>query len=138
MGKITVGFDLSQTAHVGGVATYTAYLAEQLSKFPDLEMAYFFSSLRKKYSGELKNVKSFRLPPVLFEVFFNKIRNVNIEKFIGPIDILHSSDWVQPPTRAKKVTTYHDLIPVKFPNWSHPKIVAVHKRRLKIVEDEIL
>ncbi len=132
-----VGMDISQLAHPGGVATYTQNLASQLSDLDDLEMIYFYSSLRKSYHGELKNVKKYRLPPSLFEMLFNKWRNVPIERFLGPLDIFHSSDWTQPPSKAKKVTTYHDVIPVKYPQWSHTKIVSVHKRRLKLVEKEI-
>ena len=132
-----VGFDISQIIHPGGVAGYTKNLALELQKHHDLEMVFFFSALRKSYRGPLKNVKKFRLPPTLFEVLFNKIRNVGIEKFIGPVDIYHSSDWVQPPNKAKKVTTYHDVIALKYPQWSHPKIVSVNKTRLKIVENEV-
>ncbi len=132
-----VGFDISQIAHVGGVANYTQNLAEQLQQLKDLEMVYFYSSLRKPYRGKLKNVKKYRLPPTFFEMLFNRWRNVSIEKFIGPVDIFHSSDWTEPPSKAKKVTTYHDIVPLKYPGWSHPKIVAVHKRRLWWVEKEI-
>ena len=135
--KIKVGMDISQLAHFGGVNTYIKNLTSKLSKSSDLEMVYFYSSLRKPYHGLLKNVKKYRLPPTLFEMLFNRWRNVSIEKFIGPMDIFHSSDWTQPPTKAKKVTTYHDLVPIKYPQWSHPKIVAVHKRRLYLVEREI-
>ncbi len=134
---IRVGMDISQLAHKGGVATYTQNLSLKLSKIPDLEMVYFYSSLRKSYQGLLKNVKKYRLPPSLFEMLFNRWRNASIEKFMGPLDIFHSSDWTQPPSKAKKVTTYHDVIPIKYPQWSHPKIVSVHKRRLKLVEVEI-
>lgn len=132
-----VGLDISQVAHLGGVGIYTQNLATNLLEIKDLEMVFFYSSLRKPYKGQLKNVKSFRLPPSLFEILFNRIRSTNIEKFIGSIDLYHSSDWVQPPTSAKKVTTFHDLIPVIYPNWSNPKIVRVHKKRLQIVEEEI-
>ena len=135
--KICVGMDISQLAHKGGVNTYTKNLTEQLSKFKQLEMVYFYSSLRMPYRGELKNIKRYRLPPTIFELFFNRIRNIFIEKFLGPLDIFHSSDWTQPPSKAKKVTTYHDVVAIKYPRWSHPKIVAVQKRRLKIVEKEI-
>jgi len=133
---LRIGFDISQLAHLGGVNTYTKNLTTELSKIEDLEMVYFYSSLRKPYKGKLKNVKNYRLPPTLFEVLFNRIRNVPIEKFIGPIDIFHSSDWVQPPSKAKKVTTVHDMVALKYPQWSHPKIVAVHRRRLQIIEKE--
>lgn len=134
---LRVGMDISQIAHRGGVATYTQNLTSQLQKIKDLEMVYFYSSLKKTYHGSLKNVRKYRLPPTLFEMFFNRWRNVEIEKFLGPLDIFHSSDWIQPPTKTKKVTTYHDLVPIKFPQWSYPKIVSVHRRRLAIVEKEI-
>lgn len=134
---VKVGFDISQFAHRGGVTTYTRNLASQLNKIPDLQMVYFYSSLRKPFKGGMSNVKSYRLPPTLFEILFNRWRNVPIEKFVGPIDIFHSSDWIQPPSKAKKVTTFHDVVPIKYPSWSHPKIVNVQKRRLKLVEREI-
>lgn len=129
--------DISQVAHPGGVANYTLNLSKYLLEDKELEMVFFYSSLRKPYKGKLKNVKSFRLPPTLFEVLFNKVRNVSIERFIGPLDIFHSSDWAQPTAKAKKVTTYHDLTPLKYPQWSHPKIVTVNKARLKLVEAEV-
>lgn len=129
--------DISQLAHRGGVATYSNNLTKELSLIKDLEMVYFYSSLRKPYHGPLSNVKRYKLPPSFFEILFNKWRNVGVEKFIGSVDIFHSSDWVQPPSKSKKVTTYHDVVPIKYPQWSHPKIVAVHKRRLQIVEKEI-
>lgn len=136
--KLKIGMDISQIAHKGGVATYTRRLSEELLTENNLDMVFFYSSLRKPLrKGNLKNVKSYRLPPTLFEMLFNRLRNVSIEKFIGPVDIFHSSDWTQPPSKAKKVTTYHDVVPLKYPAWSHPKIVAVHKRRLKLVEREI-
>jgi len=132
-----VGFDISQIAHGGGVSTYTQNLARELSKDKTLEMRYFYSSLRKPYQGNLPNVKSFPIPPSVFEVVFNKVRVIPIESLIGGVDVFHSSDWTQPKTSAKKVTTYHDVIPLKFPQWSHPKIVEVHKKRLDLVENEI-
>lgn len=135
--KLRVGLDISQLAHQGGVVTYTQKLAEGLQKSNELETIFFYSSLRKPYKGGLRGVKKFKLPPTLFELLFNKLRNVSIEKFLGPMDIFHSSDWVQPPSKAKKVTTYHDLVPLIHPEWSVPKIVDVHKRRLKLVEKEI-
>lgn len=135
--KLRIGFDISQLAHEGGVSTYTQKLADGLQNSKEIETVFFYSSLRKSYNGKLKGVKKFKLPPSLFELLFNKLRNVSIEKFLGPIDVFHSSDWVQPPSKSKRVTTYHDLVPLLHPEWSLPKIVEVHKRRLKLVEKEI-
>ena len=135
--KIKVGMDISQLAHLGGVATYTNNISISLEKISDLDMAFFYSSFRKPYKGKLKNVKKYKLPPTLFELFFNRVRNISIEKFLGPLDVFHSSDWTQPKSKAKKVTTYHDVVPLKYPQWSDPQIIKVHKRRLQLVEMEI-
>lgn len=135
--KLRIGFDISQLAHQGGVSTYTQKLAEGLQENKEIETVFFYSSLRKPYKGNLKAVKKFKLPPSLFELLFNKLRNVSIEKFLGPIDVYHSSDWVQPPSKSKRVTTYHDLVPLLHPEWTVSKIVDVHKRRLQLVEKEI-
>lgn len=134
---MVLGMDISQMAHPGGVGVYTKNLAKALLNQPSLDLKFFYSSLRSPFRGGLPNVRSYLLPPTLFEILFNRIRNVSIERFLGPIDIFHSSDWVQPPARAKKVTTYHDVIALKYPHLSLPKIVAVQKRRLKLVEQEI-
>src|SRR5258708_30715751 len=131
-----VGYDISQLAHMGGVATYTKSLAEELIKYKLLDLVFFYSSLRRLYLGSLPNVKKYPLPPSLFEILFNRL-GLPIEFFLGEIDIFHSSDWVQPKTKAKKVTTIHDLIPFKHPEWSTPKIVNVHKRRIKLVEQDV-
>ena len=132
-----VGFDISQVAHQGGVVSYTQNLVRRLVNIKDLEMVFFYSSLRKVYKGDLPNVKSFPIPPTIFEPLFNSLRIIPIESFIGQIDVFHSSDWTQPRAKAKKVTTYHDVVPLKYPQWSHPKIAAVAKRRLEIVEKEV-
>lgn len=129
--------DISQIAYYGGVPTYTRNLAQELVKDTELEMVYFYTSLRKPYQGNLPGVKSFKIPPTIAEFLFNRLRVVPIEKFIGEVDVYHSSDWMQPPTKAKKVTTYHDVVPLKYPQWSTTKIIDVHKRRLKLVEKEI-
>lgn len=135
--KYSVCFDLSQLAHGGGVGTYTAELANQLAKSDELEMKWFYSSLRKPYGGPLKNVRNLRIPPSILEPLVNKWRLVGVEQIVGSVDVYHSSDWIQMPTEAKKVTTYHDVIPIKYPEWSDPKVVKVHRRRLKLVEKEI-
>src|SRR3989344_3954089 len=131
-----VGFDISQVAHRGGVATYTSELTKELIRHKEIDWVFFYSSLRKKYQGELPKVKQFKIPPTILEIIFNDLR-FPIEKFIGEIDIYHSSDWMQPKTKAKKVTTIHDVIPLIYPEWSNPKIVKIHKKRLKLVEEDI-
>ncbi len=135
--KMKIGIDISQIAHVGGVSNYTYQLSKNLSKLSEIDLVFFYSSLRRPFNKDLKNVRSFKIPPTLLEILFNYYRVFPIERFIDHVDIFHSSDWTQPRSSAIKVTTYHDLVPLKYPEWSSPSIIKVHKRRIKLVEKEI-
>ncbi|HCE30637.1 MAG: Glycosyl transferase group 1 [Candidatus Curtissbacteria bacterium GW2011_GWA1_40_47] len=146
-----IGIDISQIVYGTGVSNYTKQLVEALLKI-DRKNQYilFGSSLRlnkkltgfKKQLSQYKNVefKITHYPPFLLAFLWNKLHIFPIEKFLGEVDVFHSSDWTQPPVRSqrtKKVTTVHDMIAYLFPSSSHPKIVSNQKRRLKIVKAEV-
>jgi len=147
-----IGIDLSQIIHEGtGVAFYTKNLVENLLKIDKKNQYILFGvSLRKKklLDGYLlqfrKNkkvtLKTFYLPPLFLEFLWNKLHIFPVERLIGKIDVFFSSDWLQPPTKAKKITTIHDLIVCKFPESFQPRgghdIVANQKRRLEWVRKE--
>ncbi len=49
------------------------------------------------------------------------------ERFLGPFDVLHFSDWMYPPQRAGvRSTMVHDLVPVRFPQWVQPRTRRMH------------
>ena len=50
--------------------------------------------------------------------------------------MIHTSDWVEPPSSLPKVTTIHDLVPLVLPQFTPKIIVETHKERLKWVEKE--
>ncbi len=147
-----IGIDISQIAYQGtGVANYTKSLVENLLKIDKgNEYILFGASLRKKkllddYLGQFKNnknviAKTFYLPPLFLEFLWNKLHIFPIERLIGKIDVFHSSDWLQPPTKARKTTTLHDLIVYKysesFQQTGGHNIVVNQKRRLKWVKKE--
>lgn len=143
-----VGIDISQIVYGGGVATYTKNLVRALLKCSrdnqTMDYVLFGSNLgcfndlnhwNKQFGGQVTS-KLYPLPTTLLEFVWNRMHILRVEELIGEVDVFHSSDWTQPPAKAKKVTTYHDVVPLKYPQWSHPKIVSVHKRRLKRVEEE--
>ena len=145
-----IGIDISQMAYEGtGVARYTKNLVEGLLKIDkENEYVLFFSSLRKplnkKFISQVINsrvtVKQLKIPPLLLEFLWNRLHLLPVEWLIGKVDVFLSSDWLQPPTKAKKVTTLHDLIIFKYPasfgkRGGHD-IVANQKRRLKWVKKE--
>lgn len=147
-----IGLDVSQIVHEGtGVAHYTRNLVENLLQIDKKnEYILFGASLRRKklldgYLNQFKEnknavVRTFSLPPLLLEFLWNKLHLFPIEWFIGKIDVFLSSDWLQPPTKAQKVTTIHDLIVYKYPESFQQKgghdIVVNQKRRLAWVKKE--
>ena len=50
-----------------------------------------------------------------------------LERFLGRFDVLHFSDWMYPPQRGGvRATTIHDLVPLRFPEWTQPRTRALH------------
>jgi len=143
-----IGIDVSQTAFKGvGVSNYLLHLVENLVVLdPKNQFVLFFSSLRQEVPKEIAQlakldnveVKTFKFPPLLLEILWNRIHKVPIERFIGNVDIFISSDWTQPPVQtAKEATILYDLIIYKYPKETAQKIIKVQKRRLRWVRKEV-
>ncbi|KKU10543.1 MAG: Glycosyl transferase group 1 [Candidatus Woesebacteria bacterium GW2011_GWB1_45_5] len=140
-----IAIDISQIIYGTGVSAYTRNLVGNLLKV-DRENEYilFGGSLRRL--GELKAVaagfkgrvsdKIFPLPPVLADLIWNRLHILPIEKFIGEVGIFHSSDWSEPPSKAPKVTTIHDLYAFKFPRLLAGNVLSAHRRKLSWVLEE--
>ncbi|OGM08976.1 hypothetical protein A2159_02790, partial [Candidatus Woesebacteria bacterium RBG_13_34_9] len=146
-----IAIDVSQIIYGTGVSMYTQNLVKGLLSC-DKENTYLlfggslrrFNELKSKIEliseGRSEKIikKVFPYPPLLADLIWNKLRIYpNLESLIGAVDVFHSSDWVQPASRAFKVTTVHDLVPILYPKISNPKLVAVHKRRLEIIKKEV-
>lgn len=144
-----ISIDISQIAYQGtGVANYTSQLVENILKIDKKnEYTLFGISLRQKgllegyvekCSALNKKVKGkiFSIPQTLGNFLWNRLHLLNIESLVAKIDVFHSSDWIEPPSNARKVTTVHDLVIYKYPESSHPDIVQTQKRRLKWVKKE--
>lgn len=147
-----IGIDISQVVYQGtGVASYTKFLVEGLSRVDkDNQFVLFGSSLRNKKllkeSFEGLDEKKFKrkisyLPPKFLEFLWNGIHLFPIENIVGNIDVFHSSDWLEPPTKkAKKVTTIHDLTVFRYPETFVSRgghdIVKNQKRKLFFAKQE--
>jgi len=143
-----IGIDISQLAYERtGVANYLENLVEHLLELDSRnEYILFYSSLRKsllnskfktqKYNAKFK-IMSFRIPPTILDLLWNKLHIFSIENLIGDVDVFITSDWTEPPTKkAKKMTILYDLIVYQFPKESSEKIVSVQKRKLAWVKKE--
>jgi glycosyltransferase involved in cell wall biosynthesis len=54
------------------------------------------------------------------------------ERFLGPFDVLHYSDWMYPPQRAGvRSTVVHDLVPLRFREWVQPRTYRMHAAKYR-------
>jgi glycosyltransferase involved in cell wall biosynthesis len=134
-----IAIDISQIVYGTGVSTYTKQLVKSLLKV-DTENEYkLFAGVLQRHMDVLDvfpQAKTFPIPPIIADIIWNRFHILPIEKLIGNIDVLHTSDWTEPPSSAHKVTTVHDLYPLKFPRMVDPKVVAVLKRKISWVIKE--
>ena len=50
-----------------------------------------------------------------------------VERFLGPVDVLHFSDWMYPPQRGGlRSTMVHDLVPLRSPEWVQGRTRRMH------------
>ena len=50
-----------------------------------------------------------------------------VERFLGPLDVLHFTDWMYPPQRGGiRSTMVHDLVPLRFPEWVQGRTKRMH------------
>jgi glycosyltransferase involved in cell wall biosynthesis len=140
-----IAIDISQIVHRGtGIARYTKELIETLLKYDKKnDYMFFFSSLRQKLERNMEAkikekhlLKKIFLPPTILEFLWNRLHILSIDNFVGRNDLVLTSDWTEPPSQSKKITTIHDLVYLKFAETLDKKIVNVQKRRLKWVKKE--
>jgi len=138
-----IAIDISQIVYGTGVSVYTENLVKSLvKKYTNIEWVLFGGSLRKKHIltsftnqiGVKGIIKPF--PPGLSNIVWNKLHYFPIENWVGKVDLIHTSDWAEPPSNAPKVTTVHDLAVLKYPETTTELIRSAHVRRLFWVKKE--
>jgi glycosyltransferase involved in cell wall biosynthesis len=64
------------------------------------------------------------LPPSahMWRTLWSRLGTPPVERFAGPLDVFHFSDWMYPRQRSGlRSTIVHDLIPLRNPEWVHPR-----------------
>jgi glycosyltransferase involved in cell wall biosynthesis len=63
------------------------------------------------------------LTPRLLTILWQRARlPLAVERFTGPLDLLHAPDFVLPPTRARSLLTVHDLTFLVHPECFEPRL----------------
>ncbi|MEX2612718.1 MAG: glycosyltransferase family 1 protein, partial [Gaiellaceae bacterium] len=87
--------------------------------------------IRAALSGIDVELRTWRLPfSHALRTAWSSAGRPAAERFLGPFDVLHFSDWMFPPQRAgARATTIHDLVPLHHPDWVTSRTRAMHSRK---------
>jgi glycosyltransferase involved in cell wall biosynthesis len=130
-----VAFDVSPLSHPrAGVANYMLCSLRGLVEAGADVVAFAPVSARGKRLVEaaLSGIDVERHLPVLpfahgWRTAWSRLQRPQAERWLGRFDVLHFSDWMYPPQRAGlRATTVHDLVPLRFPEWTHGRTVRMH------------
>jgi len=68
----------------------------------------------------------------VLRVGWSRLGRPPAERFVGELDVLHFSDWMYPPQRnGVRTTMIHDLVPLRFPQWVHPRTRRMHGAKVR-------
>ena len=74
------------------------------------------------------------LPPSahVWRTLWSRSGLLPVERVAGPLDVFHFSDWMYPRQRGGlRTTTIYDLIPLRFPDWVHPRTKRMNQRKYR-------
>ena len=58
---------------------------------------------------------------------WSRLGRPRLERLLGPVDVVHFSDWMVPPAAARvRATMIHDLGPLRYPERLHRRTVSMH------------
>jgi glycosyltransferase involved in cell wall biosynthesis len=53
-----------------------------------------------------------------------------VERFTGPLDAFVFSEWMYPAqSGGLRATVFHDLVPLRHPEWCTPRTISMHTRK---------
>lgn len=86
---------------------------------------------KRRIPEELRGLPAPRLRVLPFAHFWrqgwSRAGWPSVERLLGPVDVLHFTDWMYPPQRGGiRSTMIHDLVPLRFPEWTQGRTRRMH------------
>ena len=73
------------------------------------------------------DVRTLVLPGARVRMGWSRLGRPSVDRWLGPLDVVHFSDWLVPPQRRGiRSTMVHDLVPLRFPEWVTPRTRSMH------------
>ena len=112
-----------------GIGHVTAELIGALAPDRGLDLVVYIVSRngRQLLGGSVPDgvrVGTSRLPARLVRPAWERLSFPRVERWTGPVDVVHATNYVAPPARAPVVVTVHDLTFVR-----HPELASADTQR---------
>jgi glycosyltransferase involved in cell wall biosynthesis len=100
-----------------GIGEFVAGLRTQLDERAEVDVRPFAVTWR----GRDRSTQRFPMPARPLREAWQRVDWPPIEYWTGPIDVVHGTNFVVPPSRkATRLVSVHDLTPVRFPEFCTP------------------
>lgn len=108
-----VALDVTPTVgSTTGVGNHVVGLRRALQSRPDqVEVVPLVMS----WAGRQQGGATHRPLPAKVRELWMRTDHPRVERFVGPVDVVHGTNFVVPPARAAQLVTIHDLTVVRFP-----------------------
>ena len=135
--------DVSPLSHPRtGVGNYIRGSLEGMTEAaePDDELVAFAPASpagRREIERSLEGLRVAHVLPTLpgahaARVGWSRVGRPPVERLAGRLDVFHFSDWMYPAQRnGVRSTMVHDLVPLHFPEWVHPRTKRMHAAKAK-------
>jgi glycosyltransferase involved in cell wall biosynthesis len=136
---VRIAFDVSPLSHERtGVNNYIRGslqgLAEAAARAGDEIVAFAPTSpkgrrvIPEALEGFPVELRLMSLPGAhVWRTAWSRLGRPAAERWLGPFDVLHFTDWMYPPQRAGlRTTTIHDLVPLHYPEWVTGRTRSMH------------
>jgi len=141
MPPLAVAMTLEQSWHrvPGGTAVAALRLAEALAARPELAVTGVAAAHRgpapDPWSPPIP-MRHVPLPRLALYEAWHRLRWPPVERWTGPIDVLHATTLAVPPRRAPLVVTIHDLAWLEYPELFTRRGVAFFDRGLALARSD--
>jgi glycosyltransferase involved in cell wall biosynthesis len=112
-----------------GVGHVTAGLVDSLAERDDLDLTVFAVTWRGRHdlgscvpSGV--SAATAPIPARLVRALWQRVDRPSLERWTGPVDVVHATNFVAPPARAPVIVTIHDLTFARYPEMCTPDVLA--------------
>jgi glycosyltransferase involved in cell wall biosynthesis len=134
---LRIAFDVSPLSHERtGVNNYIRGSLAGVAGIGGHELVAFAPTsvegareIRRAVAGIPVELRTTRLPFAhAWRTAWSKLGHPAAERFLGRFDVLHFQQWMAPPQRhGLRSTMLHDLVPIRFPEWTTRRTRAMHR-----------